>query len=158
MGKKREPSHSVQCTFSRSGCRPRGTYARHHQGRTRRRRHTRAAQADRLHSTDVSLAAHSISPLTACARLRTFTRPLVTEGNAVLSTPLGGHTDFVNVVAFSPDGRTLASGSVGRTVRLWGRNVNQAIQRICATTTNTLTPTKWAQYVSTDLRYRPPCP
>jgi hypothetical protein len=37
-------------------------------------------------------------------------------------------------------------------------NVDQAIQRICATTSNTLTPEKWAQYVSPDLPYRPPCP
>jgi hypothetical protein len=37
-------------------------------------------------------------------------------------------------------------------------NVDQAIQRICATTTNTLTPTTWKQYVSPDLPYHPPCP
>jgi hypothetical protein len=43
------------------------------------------------------------------------------------------------------------------TVRVWGVNVDQAIQRICATTTNTLTPEKWEQYVSPDLPYRPPC-
>jgi integrase len=29
-------------------------------------------------------------------------------------------------------------------------NVGQAIQRICATTTNTLTPAEWEQYVSPD--------
>jgi hypothetical protein len=36
-------------------------------------------------------------------------------------------------------------------------NVDQAIQRICATTTNTLTPMKWKQYISADLPYHPPC-
>jgi WD40 repeat protein len=69
-----------------------------------------------------------------------------------------GHTDTVFAVMFSPDGHTLATGSGDRTVRLWGMNIDQAIQRICATTTNTLTPEKWKQYVSPDLPYRPPCP
>jgi WD40 repeat protein len=75
-----------------------------------------------------------------------------------LGPPLTGHTNQVNTMAFSPDGHTLATGSADHTIRLWGMNVDQAIRRICATTAKTLTPVTWAQYVSPDLPYHPPCP
>ena len=32
---------------------------------------------------------------------------------------LKGHTDGVRSVAFSPNGKTLASGSLDRTIKLW---------------------------------------
>jgi WD40 repeat protein len=75
-----------------------------------------------------------------------------------LGQPLTGHPDSVFSMTFSPDWSNLATGSNEGTIRMWRINLEQAVQRICATTANTLTPEKWEQYVSPDLAYRPPCP
>ncbi|MDQ3765304.1 MAG: helix-turn-helix domain-containing protein, partial [Actinomycetota bacterium] len=77
------------------------------------------AQADRLRSTDASLAAQL--HLTAYRMRPTpdLYTALVTDANTTFSTPLNGHKDTVRAMTFGSDGRTLASGGADQTVRLW---------------------------------------
>ena len=51
---------------------------------------------------------------------------------------LEGHTHYVLAVAFSPDGRTLASGSYDRTIRLWDVETEQHLQTLEGHTSNVL--------------------
>ncbi|MEV6834495.1 hypothetical protein AB0N17_08255 [Streptomyces sp. NPDC051133] len=78
------------------------------------------AEADRVQRSDPSLAAQ----LDLVAhRLRphdegTYSR-LLSIVNAPLATSLTGHTGAVYLTSYSPDGKTLATASYDRTVRLW---------------------------------------
>ncbi|MGW7260200.1 nSTAND1 domain-containing NTPase [Streptomyces sp. NPDC054834] len=67
-----------------------------------------------------------------------------------------GHTDAIATAAYRPDGRLLATAGPDGTIEFTPLGLDQAIRRICSSTTGLLTPAQWPGYIP-ELPYAPPC-
>ncbi|MGV9563824.1 nSTAND1 domain-containing NTPase [Streptomyces sp. NPDC003480] len=67
-----------------------------------------------------------------------------------------GHTDAIETAAYDPDGQLLVTAGPDGTIELTPLGLDQAIQRICASTTGLLAPEQWPDYIP-ELPYSPPC-
>ncbi|WP_353051207.1 hypothetical protein [Streptomyces sp. Caat 7-52] len=77
------------------------------------------AEADQLRTTDASLAAQLDLVAQRIKPSESTEVHLLSAQNRPLSTVLTGHKAWVDAVAFSPNGRVLASGDAHGEIRLW---------------------------------------
>jgi WD40 repeat protein len=74
-----------------------------------------------------------------------------------IGQPLTGHSNFVTSVAFSLDGKTLASGSWDSTIIPWDVDAQSWDEQICQRAGRNFTDAEWDLYFPNE-EYRATCP
>ncbi|MCB0191782.1 MAG: trypsin-like peptidase domain-containing protein [Anaerolineae bacterium] len=74
--------------------------------------------------------------------------------------PLGqlvGHSGQVKAIDFSPDGKSMASGSTNGEVMLWDVDLESWRNRACEIANRNLTVEEWNLFIGSDIPYQTPC-
>ena len=80
------------------------------------------------------------------------------EDGQPITPPLIDHTNDVSSIAWSPDGKTLVSGSWDNTLILWEIDLNPWPVRACHIANRNLTQEEWDMFVGPDYSYQLQCP
>ena len=73
------------------------------------------------------------------------------------AAPLEGHQQAVTSIAFSPDSKTLVSGSDDRTLIAWNVDAESWIQQACAIANRNFSCEEWQEFLG-DEPYQATCP